>query len=142
MIRSQLLIATRRVEYAGVCRVRRCSLYIGLLLGCAPLEDGTSVMRAFPAVDCDELPGRALVGWLGALLLCLGVPAVYASLIVMYLRRSFSSSLAHFLVRSIFSGHKVEPYSPCGCRLLYVASTGLAAVGRTRQWASASASLA
>ena len=91
--------------------MHRCNLYIGLLLGCAPLEDGTAVMRAFPAVDCEEMPGRALVGWLGALLLCLGVPAVYASLIVMYLRRSFSSSVAYFMARSIFSGHTVEPYS-------------------------------
>jgi hypothetical protein len=62
-------------------------------------------MRAFPAVDCDEISSRALIGWLGVLVFCLGVPAVCALLTVFYIRRSFTSALAYFLTRSIFSGH-------------------------------------
>jgi hypothetical protein len=62
-------------------------------------------MRAFPAVDCDEISSRALIGWLGILVFCLGIPSFSALLIVLYIRRSFSSSLAYVLTRSIFAGH-------------------------------------
>jgi hypothetical protein len=104
------------------CRMLRCNLFVGLLLGCAPLEDGTSVMRTFPAVDCDKMPNRALIAWLGAFLVCLGVPAVCVSLIVLYVRRSFSSSLAYFLTRSIFSGH-TDSAQGFGFRVFLLART-------------------
>jgi hypothetical protein len=32
------------------------------------------MIRAFPALNCDEVKNRLLIGWSGALVLCVGLP--------------------------------------------------------------------
>jgi hypothetical protein len=77
-----------------------------LLMGCVLLEDGTYVMRAYPALLCDEVENRREIGWIAAILICFGVPAVCTLLLTLYLGRKFNSPLSYFLVRSVFAGHK------------------------------------
>jgi hypothetical protein len=43
------------------------------------------------------------------LIFCVGVPAICAVLALQYERRTFSSSLSYFLVRSTFAGDKDSP---------------------------------
>jgi hypothetical protein len=83
----------------------RCGIFLGLLLGCFGLPDGTTVLKAFPALNCDEIENRELIGWFGTLLLCVGLPLVCTLLAAMYLQRKFKSALSYFLVRSVFSGY-------------------------------------
>jgi hypothetical protein len=78
----------------------RCGIFLGLLLGCSELPDGTTLLRAFPALNCDEIENRELIGWFGTLLLCVGVPLVCTLLAALYLKRKFKSALSYFLVSS------------------------------------------
>ena len=87
-----------------VTTLGRCSIFLGLLLGCGDLPDGSSVLRAFPALNCEEIQNRVLIGWSGTLLLCGGLPLICTVLAALYLKRKFRSALSYFLVRSIFSG--------------------------------------
>jgi hypothetical protein len=63
------------------------------------------VLRAFPALNCEEIDNRELIGWFGTLLLCVGVPLVCTLLAAMYLQRKFKTALSYFLVRNVFSGY-------------------------------------
>ena len=63
------------------------------------------MLRAFPALNCEEIENRELIGWFGTLLLCVGLPLVCTLLAAMYLQRKFKTALAYFLVRSVFSGY-------------------------------------
>ncbi len=83
----------------------RCGIFLGLLLGCSELPDGATVLRAFPAWNCDEIENRELIGWFGTLLLCVGLPLVCTLLAALHLKRKFKSALSYFLVRSVFSGY-------------------------------------
>ena len=84
----------------------RCTIFLGLLVGCAELQDGTAEFRTFPELDCDEIEHRVSIGLAGTLLLCVGIPGLCVLLITLYLKRKFKSALSYFLVRSIFSGHR------------------------------------
>ena len=81
-------------------------MFLGLLMGCDELPDGSTVLRAFPALTCEEIENRMLIGCAGTLALCAGLPLVCAVLAALYLKRKFKSALSYFLVRSVFSGFK------------------------------------
>jgi hypothetical protein len=102
--------------------MRRCTIFLGLLVGCAELPDGTSVLRSFPALNCDEIGNRASMGWAGTLVLCVGLPLIYTILAALYLNRKFKSSLSYFLVRSVFSGCK-DSASGFGFKLICLGRT-------------------
>jgi hypothetical protein len=87
----------------------RCTIFLGLLGGCAELADGSTVLRAFPALDCDEIEHRRLVGWSGTLVFCFGLPLACMVLAFLHLKLKFKSALSYFLVRSIFSGFNDSP---------------------------------
>jgi len=84
----------------------RCTTFAGLLTSCVKAADGSSVLRTFPALNCDEIDGRVAAGVLGVVVFCIGIPLALVVLLFKYHRRQFRSALAYFLVRSIFSGHK------------------------------------
>ena len=84
----------------------RCSIFLGLLLGCTDLPDGSAALRAFPALNCEDIENRKWIGWSGTLILCVGLPLICTVLATLYLKRKFKSALSYFLVRSIFSGLK------------------------------------
>ena len=90
----------------GLVMMGRCTIFLGLLVGCAELPDGTTVLRSFPALNCDDIASRASIGWAGMLALCAGLPLTSTILATLYLKRKFKSSLSYFLVRSVFSGYK------------------------------------
>ena len=87
----------------------RCIIFLGLLGGCAELEDGSTVLRAFPALNCDEIENRRLIGWSGTLVFCMGLPFACMVLAILHLKLKFKSALSYFLVRSIFSGFNDSP---------------------------------
>ena len=89
----------------GFCH-DRCTIFLGLLVGCSkPLPDGSSVLRAFPALNCEEIENRVLIGWSGTILICVGLPMACTVLALLHLERQFTSALSYFLVRSVFSGY-------------------------------------
>jgi hypothetical protein len=83
----------------------RCSIFLGLLLGCTDLPDGSAALRAFPALNCEDIENRKMIGWSGTLILCVGLPLICTVLATLYLKRKFKSALSYFLVRSVFSGY-------------------------------------
>ena len=62
------------------------------------------MLRAFPALTCDEVKNRLLIGWSGTLVLCVGLPLTCTLFATLHLNRKFKSALSYFLVRSIFAG--------------------------------------
>ena len=62
------------------------------------------MLRAFPALNCDEVENRLLIGLSGTLVLCVGLPLTCTLFAILYLKRQFKSALSYFLVRSIFAG--------------------------------------
>ena len=105
----RLLKGCRRALAACFDRLERCvrcAIFLGLLLDCTELPDGTTALRGFPALNCDEIANRVFIGWAGTLALCAGLPVVCTILAILYLTRKFKSALSYFLVRSIFSGLK------------------------------------
>ena len=108
-MRIRLLEWRRRALAACFDRLERCvrcAIFLGLLLDCTELPDGTTALRGFPALNCDEIANRVLIGWAGMLALCVGLPVVCTILAILYLKRKFKSALSYFLVRSVFSGLK------------------------------------
>lgn len=83
-----------------------CFTFIGLLIGCYDGEDGSSVMRLFPWLNCDEVGGRVAVGTVLTIIYCVGIPMLMLFLATQFRHKRFNSTFSIFLIRAVFSGHK------------------------------------
>ena len=110
-------------------------MYIGLLIGCYSIEDGTEledrtptsedrrvqkgpywhagsvVLRTYPFLDCDEVASRWEMGLAGTIIFLAGIPAFIMVLLVLYHNRLFKSDSSYYLIRAIFSGHRWDRLS-------------------------------
>ena len=80
-------------------------IFLGMLVGCTKLPDGSTVLKGYPALNCDEIEDRVMIAFAGTIVLCIGLPLLCTVLAILYLRRKFKTALSYFLARSIFSGY-------------------------------------
>ena len=83
----------------------RCTIFLGMLVGCTELTDGSTVLKGYPALNCDEVENRVIIGCTGTVVICIGLPVVCGVLGTLHLKRKFKTALSYFLARAIFSGY-------------------------------------
>ena len=83
----------------------RCTIFLGMLVGCTELADGSTVLKGYPALNCDEVENRVMIGCTGTVVICIGLPVVCGVLGTLHLKRKFKTALSYFLARAIFSGY-------------------------------------
>jgi hypothetical protein len=110
----------------------RCATFVGLLIGCYEGEDGSSILRSNPSLNCDEISGRVATGAALTALYVMGLPALMFLLAVKFRCSSFKSELSTFLVRSIFSGHKTTFAAMCYRILTMLRTLGFTVITQTR----------
>ena len=64
------------------------------------------VLASNPSLNCDEIPGRRLVGAALTAVYVAGLPLLMFFFAAKYHGSSFKSALSAFLVRSVFAGHR------------------------------------
>ena len=83
-----------------------CQRYLGMLLTCAELEDGSLVMRQhWPAYNCDAISGRSALATVGIVVFILGIPAFMLYGFHIYHAHRIKSGLHTYLICSIWAGY-------------------------------------
>ncbi len=102
----RIVRARQRLRNANRFFMGRCATFVGLLIGCYEVEDGSLILASNPSLNCDEIPGRQRTGVALTAVYVVGLPLLMFSLAAKYHCSSFKSALSTFLVRSIFAGHR------------------------------------
>jgi hypothetical protein len=104
--RLRIVRAHQPLRNAKCLLMGRCATFVGLLIGCYEVEDGSLILASNPSLNCDEIPARRLTGIALTAVYVAGLPLLLFLFAAKYHCSSFKSALSTFLVRSIFAGHR------------------------------------
>ena len=102
----RIVRACQRLRNAKRFFMGRCATFVGLLIGCYEVEDGSLILASNPSLNCDEIRGRRPTGAALTAVYVAGLPLLLFLFAAKYHCSSFKSALSTFLVRSIFAGHR------------------------------------
>jgi hypothetical protein len=103
-------VASRMGSKSAVLSDCSCQRYLGMLLTCTELEDGSLVMRQhWPSYNCDAIRGRTALATVGIIVFIFGIPASMLCAFYVYHARRIKPGLQVYLICSVWAGYCASP---------------------------------